>query len=48
MTVFQNGGAQGRGAVQAALKLVNKQSVPTFTAIPFEPVTFDNYKKYMK
>jgi len=48
MTVFQNGGAQGRGAVQAALKLINKQSVPTFTAIPFEPVTFENYKKYMK
>jgi inositol transport system substrate-binding protein len=48
MTVFQNGGAQGRGAVQTALKLINKQSVPVFTAIPFEPVTFDNYKKYMK
>src|SRR5208337_4505635 len=48
MTVFQNGGAQGRGAVQTALKLINKQSVPLFTAIPFEPVSFDNYKKYMK
>lgn len=45
MTVFQNGGAQGRGAVQTAIKLVNKQTVPTFTAIPFEPVTFDNYTK---
>ena len=48
MTVFQNGGAQGRGAVQTALKLIKKQSVPVFTAIPFEPVSFDNYKKYMK
>jgi inositol transport system substrate-binding protein len=48
MTVFQNGGAQGRGGVQAALKLINHQSVPTFTAIPFEPVTYDNYTKYMK
>lgn len=48
MTVFQNGGAQGRGAVQTALKLLAHQSVPTFTAIPFEPVTFDNYKKYVK
>jgi len=48
MTVFQNGGAQGRGAVQTALKLINKKSVPLFTAIPFEPVSFDNYKKYMK
>jgi inositol transport system substrate-binding protein len=48
MTVFQNGGAQGRGGVQAALKLINHQDVPLFTAIPFEPVTIDNYKKYMK
>jgi inositol transport system substrate-binding protein len=48
MTVFQNGGAQGRGAVQTAIKLLNEQSVPTFTAIPFEPVTNDNYKMYLK
>lgn len=48
MTVFQNGGAQGRGAVQTALKLLKHEQVPTFTAIPFEPVSFDNYKKYMK
>jgi inositol transport system substrate-binding protein len=48
MTVFQNGGAQGRGAVQTALKLLNKQSVPVFTAIPFEPVSFENHKKYVK
>jgi len=48
MTVFQNGGAQGRGAVQTALKLVKHENVPIFTAIPFEPVTFENYKKYLK
>ena len=48
MTVFQNGAAQGRGAVQTAMKLVKHQMVPVFTAIPFEPVTYDNYKKYMK
>ena len=48
MTVFQNGAAQGRGAVQTAIKLIKKQAVPIFTAIPFEPVTYDNYKKYMK
>jgi len=48
MTVFQNGGAQGRGAVQTALKLISKQKVPVFTAIPFEPVSFENYKNYMK
>ena len=48
MTVFQNGGAQGRGAVQTALKLIKHQNVPLFTAIPFEQVSYDNYKKYMK
>ena len=48
MTVFQNGAAQGRGAVQTAMKLIARQNVPVFTAIPFEPVTYDNYKKYMK
>jgi inositol transport system substrate-binding protein len=48
MTVFQNGAAQGRGGVQTAIKLVKHQMVPIFTAIPFEPVTYDNYKKYMK
>jgi inositol transport system substrate-binding protein len=48
MTVFQNGAAQGRGAVQTAIKLVKHQMVPLFTAIPFEPVTLDNYRKYMK
>ncbi len=48
MTVFQNGGAQGRGAVQTALKLINHQSVPLFRVFPFEPGTFDNYKKYVK
>ncbi|HET6451314.1 MAG TPA: substrate-binding domain-containing protein [Spirochaetia bacterium] len=48
MTVFQNGAAQGRGAVQIAMKMVKGQQVPLFTPIPFEPVTYDNYKKYMK
>ena len=48
MTVFQNGGAQGRGAVQAALKLVNGETVEKFVEIPFEPVTAENYKNYLK
>jgi hypothetical protein len=34
--------------VQTALKILKKQSVATFVAIPFEPVTYDNYKKYLK
>jgi len=48
MTVFQNGGAQGRGAVQAALKLIKGESVEKFVKIPFEPVTIENYKDYLK
>ncbi len=48
MTVFQNGGAQGRGAVQAALKLVKGEPVQKFVEIPFEKVTFENYKQYQK
>ena len=37
MTVFQNGAAQGRGAVQTAMKLIARQNVPVFTAIPSSP-----------
>ncbi len=48
MTVFQNGGAQGRGGVQAALKLIKGEAVPNFVEIPFEPVTMENYKQYKK
>ena len=48
MTVFQNAGAQGRGAVQAALKLVKGEKVEKFVEIPFEPVTRDNYRNYKK
>ena len=46
MTVFQNAGAQGRGAVDAALRLVNGETVDNFVEIPFEPVTGDNYQDY--
>ncbi|HOV38488.1 MAG TPA: substrate-binding domain-containing protein [Spirochaetales bacterium] len=48
MTVFQNGGAQGRGAVQAALKMIKGEPVEKFVEIPFEPVTRENYTKYKK
>jgi len=48
MTVFQNGGAQGRGGVQAAMKLIKGEQVPKFFEIPFEPVTKENYAKYKK
>ena len=46
MTVFQNGGAQGRGAVDAAMKLIADESVPKFVEIPFEPVTRANVANY--
>ncbi len=46
MTVFQNAGAQGRGAVDTALRLVNGEAVDNFVEIPFEPVTGDNYGDY--
>jgi inositol transport system substrate-binding protein len=48
MTVFQNGAAQGRGAVQAALKLVRDEQVEKFVEIPFEPVTQENYQQYLR
>jgi len=48
MTVFQNGGAQGRGGVQAAMKLIKGEQVPKFHEIPFDPVTKENYSKYKK
>lgn len=46
MTVFQNAGAQGRGAVDAALRLINGEDVENFVEIPFEPVTQANYQDY--
>lgn len=38
-TVFQNAPAQGTGAVDAALKLVKGENVPSFVWVPFELVT---------
>ncbi|TVR74890.1 MAG: rhizopine-binding protein, partial [Spirochaetaceae bacterium] len=39
-------GAQGRGAVQAAMRLIQGESVENFVEIPFEPVTEDNWRDY--
>ena len=47
MTVFQNASAQGRGAVDAAFRIVQGEEVENFVEIPFEPVTSDNYQDYM-
>lgn len=46
-TVFQNGPAQGRGAVDTALKLVKGETVPGFVWVPFELVTPANLADYL-
>lgn len=46
-TVFQNGPAQGRGAVDTALKLVKGETVPSFVWVPFELVTPANLADYL-
>lgn len=47
VTVYQNAGAQGRGAVDTALKLMHEESVPVFVWIPFELVTPANLGSYL-
>jgi len=46
-TVFQNAPAQGRGAVDTALKLARGESVPGFIWVPFELVTPGNLASYL-
>jgi inositol transport system substrate-binding protein len=46
-TVFQNAPAQGRGAVDTALKLLRGESVPGSVWIPFELVTPANVASYL-
>jgi inositol transport system substrate-binding protein len=46
-TVFQNAPAQGRGAVDTALKLVKGENVPSFIWVPFELVTPGNLTNYL-
>ena len=48
VTVFQNAAGQGKGAVDAALKLAAGQAVDTKVWIPFELVTPENMANYMK
>jgi len=48
VTVFQDGRGQGRGAVETAVKLIKGENVESFVWIPFELVTQDNYKGYLK
>ncbi|PYE23385.1 monosaccharide ABC transporter substrate-binding protein (CUT2 family) [Rhizobium sp. PP-F2F-G20b] len=46
VTVFQNAAGQGKGAVDAALKLVKGETVEKKVYIPFELVTPANLKDY--
>jgi ABC-type sugar transport system substrate-binding protein len=48
VTVFQNAAGQGRGSLDAAIKLIKKQPVERFVNIPFELVTPANLSKYAK
>ena len=47
VTVFQDARGQGRGAVDAALKLARGEKLDSFVWIPFELVTRENYKSYL-
>jgi ribose transport system substrate-binding protein/inositol transport system substrate-binding protein len=48
VTVFQNAAGQGKGAVDAALKLAKGESVEKKVYVPFELVTPSNLKNYQK
>jgi inositol transport system substrate-binding protein len=47
VTVFQNAPAQGRGAVDTAVKLMRHEPVPSFVWVPFELVTPGNLSHYL-
>lgn len=47
VTVFQSADGQGRGAVDAAVKLINGQSVDRKVWVPFELVTPENLNDYL-
>ena len=46
VTVFQDPAGQGAGAVDAAVKLINKQPVDTYVDVPFQLVTKDNMDQF--
>jgi inositol transport system substrate-binding protein len=47
VTVFQDAKAQGRGAIDAAVKLAKGEKVDQFVMIPYELITPENYKSYL-
>ncbi|MNV96339.1 hypothetical protein D3C71_1913320 [compost metagenome] len=46
VTVFQNAAGQGKGSVDAALKLAKGEAIEKKVYIPFELVTKDNLAEY--
>ena len=48
VTVFQDANGQGKGSVETAVKLIKGEKVESFVWIPFELVTQENYKEYLK
>jgi inositol transport system substrate-binding protein len=48
VTVFQNAVGQGEGGIKAAIALARGETVEQITWIPYELVTPENYKDYMK
>jgi inositol transport system substrate-binding protein len=46
VTVFQDATGQGKGAIEAALKLARRESVPAKVYIPFQLVTRANIKDF--
>ena len=47
VTVFQNAPAQGRGAVDTALKLIHNEKAASFVWVPFELVTPANLSSFL-
>jgi len=48
VTVFQNAKGQGEGGIKAAIALARGEKIEQITWIPYELVTPENYKDYMK
>jgi len=48
VTVFQNAAGQGEGGIKAAIALARGEAIEPITWIPYELVTPENYKEYMK
>ena len=47
VTVFQNAAAQGKGAVDTAVKIVKGEKVEPYVWVPFELITPANMDKYV-